>query len=340
MRQGAAVSPPPDGASVAQRIAHSFPNLSQSHREVARYVLDHPLKAATLPVAELADLVGVSVATANRFARALGFDGYAQFRAALVLGFEGALAPVEKLRGNLEQPADPASVIDATFAAIARNLEATRAGLDAGACEQAVAAIQAARRVYIVGFGSSSWPAGLLARNLDLTRQDVSLLATIEGPAFAARVLRRLTADDLVIVLATPRYFADTVRLADQARESGATVLALTDGPHSPIAARATITLGVRTDSRYFAASDASLAALAEALSSAVAHGSGGLVAAATQLTESVLPWLDGDYAAWPLRSGSAAWPQESGSAAWAHDSATAAPPCHDGAAPDPDPEP
>ena len=51
MRQGAAVSPPPDGASVAQRIAHSFPNLSQSHREVARYVLDHPLKAATLPVA-------------------------------------------------------------------------------------------------------------------------------------------------------------------------------------------------------------------------------------------------------------------------------------------------
>ncbi|MCF4127252.1 MurR/RpiR family transcriptional regulator [Methylobacterium sp. SyP6R] len=296
------MSGPPDGASVAQRIARSFPALSQSHREVARYVLDHPLKAATLPVAELAELVGVSVATANRFARALGYEGYAQFRAALVLGFEGALAPVEKLRGDLEQPADPASVFDATFAAIGRNLEATRSSLDAGACARAVAAIQAARRVYIVGFGSSSWPAGLLARNLDLTRQDVHLLATVEGPAFAARAMRRLTADDLVIVLATPRYFTDTVRLATQGRESGATVLALTDGPHSPIAAQATITLCVRTDSRYFAASDASLAALVEALSSAVAHASGSLVAAATRLTESVLPWLDGDYAAWPIR--------------------------------------
>lgn len=294
------MSAPPDDASVAQRIARGFPGLSQSHREVARYVLDHPLKAATLPVADLAELVGVSVATANRFARALGYDGYAQFRAALVLGFEGALAPVEKLRGDLEQPADPGTVFDETFAAIARNLEATRAGLDAGACARAVAAIQAARRVYIVGFGSSSWPAGLLARNLDLTRQDVHLLATVEGPAFAARVMRRLTADDLVIVLATPRYFADTVRLATQGRESGATVLALTDGPHSPIAAQATITLCVRTDSRYFAASDASLAALVEALSSAVAHASGSLVAVATRLTESVLPWLDGDYAAWP----------------------------------------
>ncbi|KTS40971.1 transcriptional regulator, partial [Methylobacterium indicum] len=132
------MSAPADGASVAQRIARSFPGLSQSHREVARYVLDHPLKAATLPVAELADLVGVSVATANRFARALDYEGYAQFRAALVLGFEGALAPVEKLRGDLEQPADPASVFEATFAAIGRNLEATRAGLDTGACERAV----------------------------------------------------------------------------------------------------------------------------------------------------------------------------------------------------------
>ncbi|MET7245206.1 MurR/RpiR family transcriptional regulator [Methylobacterium sp. EM32] len=301
--------PSPGDASVAQRIARSFPGLSQSHREVARYVLAHPLKVATLPVAELAELVGVSVATANRFARALDFEGYAQFRAALVLGFEGALAPVEKLRGDLERPADPASVFDATFAAIARNLEATRGGLDAGACERAVAAIGSARRVYVVGFGSSSWPAGLLARNLDLTREGVHLLATVEGPAFAARVLRRLTADDLVIVLATPRYFADTVRLATQSRESGATVLALTDGPHSPVAAQATITLCVRTDSRYFAASDASLAALVEALSSAVAHASGELVAAATRLTESVLPWLDGDYAAWPPKGGSAAWP-------------------------------
>ncbi len=294
------MSAPADGASVAQRIARSFPSLSQSHREVARYVLDHPLKAATLPVAELADLVGVSVATANRFARALDYEGYAQFRAALVLGFEGALAPVEKLRGDLEQPADPASVFEATFAAIGRNLEATRAGLDTGACERAVAAIRGARRVYVLGFGSSAWPAGLLARNLDLTRQDVHLLATVEGPAFAARVLRRLSADDLVIVLATPRYFADTVRLAGQARDGGAAVLALTDGPHSPVAARATITLCVRTDSRYFAASEASLAALVEALSSAVAHASGGLVATATRLTESVLPWLEGDYAAWP----------------------------------------
>ena len=90
---------------MAQRIARMLPTLSRSHRQVADYVLAHPLQAATLPIDELAATVGVSVATANRFARALEFDGYPQFRAALVLGFETTLAPVEKLRSTLAHPA-------------------------------------------------------------------------------------------------------------------------------------------------------------------------------------------------------------------------------------------
>lgn len=295
----------PKEPSVAQRIAHAFPALSSAHREVARFVLDHPLRAATLPVNELADLVGVSVATANRFARAVGYEGYAKFRAALVLGYEKALAPVEKLRGSRDQPATASGILDGALADIIRNIEATRRGLDGQTCAQAVEAMRRARRVYVVGLGSSSWPAGILARNLDVNREDVHLLATLEGPGFAARTLRRLTADDLVIALATPRYFADTVRLAEIAQKHGAAVLALTDGPHSPLVATATIALYAQTDCHYFAASDASLTALVEALASAFAHATEDLVPAATRVTEAVLPWLDRDYAAWPPQSGS-----------------------------------
>ena len=88
----------PKNPSMTQRIGRVLPKLTRSHREMADYVLAHPLQVATLPIDELAAAVGVSVATANRFARALEFEGYPQFRAALVLGFETALAPVEKLR--------------------------------------------------------------------------------------------------------------------------------------------------------------------------------------------------------------------------------------------------
>ena len=84
----------PGNPSMAQRIARVLPNLTRSHRKMADYVLAHPFQAATMAIDEMAAALGTSVATANRFARALEFDGYPQFRAALVLGFESALSPV------------------------------------------------------------------------------------------------------------------------------------------------------------------------------------------------------------------------------------------------------
>lgn len=287
----------PGNPSMTQRIARALPTLTRSHQQVAKYVLAHPLQVATMPIDELAATVGVSLATANRFARALEFDGYPQFRAALVLGFEATLAPVEKLRSKLEHPATVNDVFDSALSEIARNLEATRQSLDAQSCEQAVDAILKARRIFIIGYGSSSWLGGLLQRQLDLYCDNVQLLASIEGSSNGARMLSRLRPQDLVIAIAFPRYFSDTVLLASRAHEAGVPVLALTDTPASPLASMATVALYAQTDSPYFSNSEASVLALIEALCSAVSHCAKGSLQAAARLTESVLPWLDGNHA-------------------------------------------
>ena len=70
--------------------------------------------------------MGVSVATANRFARALDFDGYATFRAELVWGFEPLVAPVERLRGNLKRPTTAAEGFAIALDESRRNADATR----------------------------------------------------------------------------------------------------------------------------------------------------------------------------------------------------------------------
>ena len=280
--------------SMAHRIARVLPGLTRSHRQVADWVLAHPLQAATMPIDELAATVGVSVATANRFARALEFEGYAQFRAALVLGFETTLAPVEKLRSKLERSATVADVYATTLADVQRNIGLTLQALDPRACTQAVDAILRAQRIYIAGFGASCWLAGLLQRGLDLHCEHVQLLATPEGASFAAKTLTRARPADLLIAIAFPRYLEDTVLLARMARAAGLPVLALTDRVSSPLAPLATVSLYAHTDSHYFAASEASALPLVEALCSAVAHRSKGSVKAATQLAESVLPWLHG----------------------------------------------
>lgn len=287
----------PGNPSMAQRISRALPSLSRAHQQVAEYVLAHPLQVATMPIDELAVAVGVSLATANRFARALEFEGYAQFRAALVLGFEATLAPVEKLRSKLERPASVVDVFDTALFDMVRNLEATRQALDPVSCQQAVQAILTAQRIYIIGFGSSSWLGGLLQRQLDIHCDNVQLLASIESSSYGARVLSRLRPQDLVIAIAFPRYFSDTVLLVNRAREAGVPVLALTDGPTSPLAPVATVALYAQADSQYFANSEVSVLALIEALSSAVSHSAKGSLQAATRLAESVLPWLEGQHA-------------------------------------------
>ncbi|MBG6073771.1 MULTISPECIES: MurR/RpiR family transcriptional regulator [unclassified Polaromonas] len=281
---------------MAQRIARVLPELSRSHRQMADYVLDHPLKAATMPIDELAATVGVSVATANRFARALEFEGYSQFRAALVLGFEATLAPVEKLRSQLEHPTTVADVFANALQESQRNVEMTRQALDAKSCEQAVEVILNAQRIYIIGFGASSWLGGLLQRNLDLYCNNVQLLASIESSSYSARVLTRLRSSDLLIAIAFPRYFSDTILLVRRAREADVPVLALTDRVTSPLAPLASVALYAHTESQYFANSEATVLALIEALCSAVAYRAKDSLKAATQLAESVLPWLHGDH--------------------------------------------
>ncbi|MBL0142549.1 MAG: MurR/RpiR family transcriptional regulator [Betaproteobacteria bacterium] len=290
----------PRNPAMAQRIARVLPALTRSHRRIADYVLAHPLQAATMPIDELASTVGVSVATANRFARALEFEGYSQFRAALVLGFESTLAPVERLRSKVERPASVCDVFAAALAEAGNNIDLTQRSLDAGSCEQAVNAILGAKRIYIVGFGSSAWLGGLLQRYLDRYHDNVQLLASVEGSSHGARILTRLTPADLLIAIAYPRYFSDTVLLARRAREAGVPILALTDRVASPLAPLATIALYAHTDSQYFANSEASVLALIEALASAVSHHRKGSVLAAAQLAESVLPWLHGKHASRP----------------------------------------
>lgn len=287
----------PGNPAMVRRIARVLPALTRSHRRIADYVLAHPLRAATMPIDELAATVGVSVATANRFARALEFEGYPQFRAALVLGFEATLAPVQRLRSKLEHPATAAQVFAVALAEAVSNIDLTRQSLDERSCEQAVNAILGAQRVYIVGFGSSTWLGGLLQRYLDRYRDNVQLLASIEGSSQGARILTRLTPADLLIAIAYPRYFSDTILLARRAREAGVPVLALTDRVTSPLAPLATVTLYAHTDSQYFANSEASVLALIEALCCAVSHRAKGSLKAATLLAESVLPWLHGNHA-------------------------------------------
>lgn len=96
-------------------IARQYSNLSKSHRKTADYVLSNMLRAATLPIDQLAIAAGISIATANRFARALGFDSYPRFRAEVVNSLDAVFTPVAYRQTHDEQLSKSCKVLPASL---------------------------------------------------------------------------------------------------------------------------------------------------------------------------------------------------------------------------------
>lgn len=278
--------------SIAERIAQTMPVLSASHRRMADYVLARPFKAALMTIDEFAQECEVSIATANRFARALGLAGYAQFRAQLAQGFEEALEPIERLRTERTRSATSFDVFCASLYEDQRNFELTRLSLSPEQCERAVQAVLDADRIFIVGFGSSGFLGGLLQRGLSLHCSMVECLAGPGGVSHASRELSRMKKGDLVIAIAFPRYLADTITLAKAAKSAGVTLLGITDKPTSPLSPLADICLYAHSQRQLLSNSETAVLGIIEALSAAVAHQSKDSLSTAALLTESVMPWL------------------------------------------------
>jgi DNA-binding MurR/RpiR family transcriptional regulator len=278
--------------TIMARIADAYPTLSQAHRLAADFVLKHPFQAATMMIDELARAAGISVATANRFARALGIDGYPAFRAELVRTFSATLAPVEKLRAELQRSADSAEIMRASLAQNLRNLQTTVQHFASVNGERAVAKILAAERVFTIGFGNSGALANFAAHVLSPYCRFVQSAAGEGGAEQAVRRLLRIGPRDAVIGIALPRYSKDTVELLHFARERGATVIAITDGPASPVAKPADIVFCVGAEHGLLTSSGVGAFALIEAMGAAVARQAKDPLDAATELTERVLPYL------------------------------------------------
>jgi DNA-binding MurR/RpiR family transcriptional regulator len=280
------------GGTINARIGKSYMSLSKSHRKTADYVLSNVFRSATMSIDELANAVGISIATANRFARALGFEGYPQFRAELVSGFEAMLAPIDNLRTEIQRPASSVEVIAGSLNEDLTNLDATRRALVPELCNQAVKMILNAERIYIVGYGASAFLGGLMAHGLDPFCPTIQSTIGSGGPSHVARQLFKYTERDLVIGISFPRYAEDVITLLSQVREKNVPVLVITDAPSSPLASHADLTLYAQTRRHFSPNSEGAALCLIEAICSAVAHQAKAPVHAASEMTKFMLPWL------------------------------------------------
>lgn len=277
---------------VAQRISEHYSDMSAALRQFADHVQAEPLQLARLSIHEAVEKVGVSVATANRFATAIGFAGYAEFRSELIQGFESLFAPAERLKQKLAEGASTRDVMVASLREDIANLEATIAKLTAPQTDKAVDMIINAERIYIAGFENAGSLANILAVGLELTGKSVRTAENGGGVVGAARQLFKFGEKDLVIAIAFSFYMRDTLVVTQRARRHGVPILAITDHLNSPLSAMSQLSLFVEAHHEFNPPSDTAILGLIEAMVAAVASRTPNAADVVEKFAAYTYPWM------------------------------------------------
>ena len=221
-------------------VAAASDDLTPSERRLALLITDDPTALAFATVADTAARVDVSGPTVVRFATKLGFDGYGGLQDHARRSLEAQLRrPTDRLRRDTPQDdAMSDHSWDQRRAAAVGSVEAVFQSVTPEKIRALATPIATADGgVWIVSSDVSSPVASLLAAELSLLRPRVRRLRG-SGAALAAELIDAAPGD-VVVAIDTPRYENRVVDTVQFLSDEGVVVVAITDGPLSPLAALA-----------------------------------------------------------------------------------------------------
>ena len=258
-------------SAVLTRLTDELQALSPEARKAATYVLENPLDVGVSTVREIAAAANVKPNTLVRMARAVGFEGYDDFREPFRDAIRQGSTPFEN-RAQWLQDTRAEGRLGDLFADIVQsalqNIEDTFAGISPDALAAAAEAIWSAENIYTLGVGVNNSNA----RNFTyLASTGMVQFHTIPRPgnnptddlAFAGP-------RDVLIAITCKPYRTEVVDAVRIAHEQGMTVIGLSDSPASPILAEAHHRFVVAADTPQFFPSSVSTLALLETLLSFV----------------------------------------------------------------------
>ncbi|MEU3184224.1 MurR/RpiR family transcriptional regulator [Streptomyces sp. NPDC006923] len=227
---------------ITDLIRSELPRLTGSLRKVGELVLADPLAISRVSAAELGRRTGTSQATVTRFCRALGLDSYQ--RLLLELAKEQGRRPDGQDDHPLGPDIGPDDDLDHVIAVVAhadfQALRGTVERLDREALERAAQALAKARRIDVYGVGGS----GIVARETEARLFGIGCPARAWTEVHAAETSAALlTPADTVVALSHSGNTREVLSPLLLAVERGATTIAVTGDPRSPVARAAAVHL-------------------------------------------------------------------------------------------------
>ncbi|MGK5021655.1 glucokinase [Janthinobacterium lividum] len=225
------------GAPVLESVRQARVRMSPSECKVADWVLKEPNAMLTLPIAEIAQRVGVSQPTVMRFCRSIGVQGLADFKLKLASGLTGGAITVAHCHVEIsDSDAELARKVLGNNASAALAL---RDMLDVKALTAAIELLRGAQRVELLAVGSARVVADDMQQKLLNLGIVSSFFADPQAQEMSAAMLKP---GDVALVISRSGTLPDLLHTVKVAQGCGARVLAIT-ASGSPLARLADVLL-------------------------------------------------------------------------------------------------
>ena len=219
-------------SSPLSELRIALPSLPLRLQEVGRFVAANDYDATTRSMRDLAAEAGADPAAFTRLAKAIGYSGWDELRAALTEARRPLQTSPFSARAKSRRHGPNADVT-----LITDKLEAEAAGLpriSAQAIADAARTLHDAKRIWIAGYRSCRSVAELLNYELRLFRPEQVQIVGASGPDDLD--LGAFRPGEAVIVIGFTPYTHVSVRVAQAAYHAGATLIAIADSVAAPMA--------------------------------------------------------------------------------------------------------
>ena len=214
-----------------------LPSLSPAERKVGEYVLGHSEQVIRLTLVEIAHQAGVSDATAVRFCRSLGYEGWLGFKFALVQTLPHS---PQLIASGLSAEDAPGTLARKVLLGSKQAIDDTLAIFHEETFQKALHLLAQARLILIAGVGTS----GPMAHEMYNRFFRLGLNCQVQTDSYLQVMqVSLLTPQDVLVVISQTGDSYDPRRTAAEAKRAGVPVICITGNVLSPITKYADVVL-------------------------------------------------------------------------------------------------
>ncbi|MGI9282362.1 MAG: MurR/RpiR family transcriptional regulator [Endozoicomonas sp.] len=202
-------------------VKQGYGALRRSEKKVADLVLSDPSRCVNCSIAELARQASVSEPTVVRFCRAIGCNGYQEFKLRLAqsLGSGSRFAELK-----LDRKDSPADIAHKVFNGTVRELLNVRDLLNTEQLQQAIEILANAQRIEFYGFGASGAVAEDARHKFIRIQPSTTACADPHIQLISASTM---TERDVVVAISQSGRSKELLQSVKLARKHGATVIGI-----------------------------------------------------------------------------------------------------------------